>query len=156
MQMDGKNELILMLVFSFVAGYIFSMQLLAYKYSDVTTNLNKIYMALIMSSSMGIFGAAYMLFNHYTNEDLYLLMFFIIITGLIVVSIREQYGVDKDQFLLSMIEHHSAALTMAQKIKPKTDDQQVKKLADNIIESQTAEIIQMKQMLGQDGYDIRI
>jgi hypothetical protein len=35
----------MMIIYMFIIGYVFSMGLLAYKFDDVTNNINKFYMA---------------------------------------------------------------------------------------------------------------
>ena len=49
-----------------------------------------------------------------------------------------------------MIPHHSSAILMANKIKQKTSNKNIIKLADNIISSQTCEIKYMNDLLSQD------
>lgn len=51
-------------------------------------------------------------------------------------------------FLTMMIEHHEGAIEMAKTEKQKGAYEPAKKLADDIITAQTAEITQMKKMLG--------
>jgi uncharacterized protein (DUF305 family) len=46
-----------------------------------------------------------------------------------------------------MIEHHSMALLTSEEILQKTKSERVKKLADNIVATQRAEIAYMKQMV---------
>jgi len=50
-----------------------------------------------------------------------------------------------DAFLGEMIVHHEGAIEMAQTILEGTQRQELQVLANNIIEAQTAEIVQMKQ-----------
>lgn len=53
-------------------------------------------------------------------------------------------------YLEGMIEHHEGALQMTQMIED-SDNPEVKKLADDIIRTQTAEIAQMQQILKTSG-----
>ena len=46
-----------------------------------------------------------------------------------------------------MISHHSTALTTSHKIKNKTQNLELKQLAEDIINTQEKEISQMKQLL---------
>src|SRR6185369_14816438 len=98
----------LMIVYSFIIGYIFSMGLLADKFDDVTNNLNKIYMALLMAFSMGVYWYGY-------NDNIYMTSMYIILCIIIIILIRLQVAINDKQFLLSIIEHHSAAITMSKK-----------------------------------------
>ena len=52
-------------------------------------------------------------------------------------------------WLEGMIQHHEGALTMASHIAERGDDARVQKLSVAIEQSQTAEIAEMKQLLGQ-------
>ena len=63
-------------------------------------------------------------------------------------ALADAQGPEFDRlYLTGMIEHHEGAITMAQMAK-RGDDPRVQQLADAIITSQTAEIEQMKKMLG--------
>ena len=46
-----------------------------------------------------------------------------------------------------MIEHHSMALLTSEEIQQKTNNERVKKLAENIVTTQEAEIKYMKQLI---------
>ena len=58
----------------------------------------------------------------------------------------QQYILDED-YLKEMIEHHSMALLTSEEILQKTKSERVRKLAENIVSTQEAEINYMKQML---------
>jgi uncharacterized protein (DUF305 family) len=55
--------------------------------------------------------------------------------------------VDDEQWLKRMIGHHSTALTTTHKIKKKTKNDKIKKLAKEIIDAQEQEIQLMKSLL---------
>ncbi len=71
----------------------------------------------------------------------------IILTIITTLIIREQIFVDDDQWLRRMISHHSTALTTSHKIKNRTQNAELQKLAEDIIDTQEREIDQMKQLL---------
>lgn len=52
-------------------------------------------------------------------------------------------------WLEGMIQHHEGALMMASHIADRGDDPQVQRLSETIDRTQTAEIAEMKQLLGQ-------
>jgi hypothetical protein len=60
---------------------------------------------------------------------------------------RNQIYIDDEDYLREMIEHHSMALLTSEEILQKTQSDRVKKLAENIVSTQNAEINYMKQML---------
>ena len=71
----------------------------------------------------------------------------IILTIITTLITREQMFVDDDQWLRRMISHHSTALTTSHKIKNRTQNAELKKLAEDIIDTQEREIAQMKRLL---------
>lgn len=147
MPIDHNKYLVFMLIFSFIIGYFFSMALLAYSPSHITNNFNKIYMALLMATLMGTYHSGFDVIINPSKKNIAILLYFIIISVILIMYIKQQYGINQEQFLLSMIEHHSAAITMSEKVKPKLTDNRVKNLVDNIITSQSKEINEMKNIL---------
>ena len=146
MDHDSSNitsTVLYMMVYSFVIGYVFSMALLADKESHITFNYNKVYMALLMAFSMG----AYELGMMSVEPNIPGLVVLVVLSVLMISVIREQILIDDRQFLLGMIEHHSAALTMSKRIRCKTSDPFILKLTDDILESQNREIEQMQERL---------
>lgn len=77
-------------------------------------------------------------------------IFSIGIVGSILIStllLRRQFLIDDKQWLRRMISHHSTALTTTHKIYITTDNPKLKKLANEIIQTQEKEISLMKSML---------
>ncbi|MFE1246896.1 DUF305 domain-containing protein [Streptomyces sp. NPDC058735] len=67
-------------------------------------------------------------------------------------KLMEASGRDFDtMFLTMMVEHHEGAVEMATAEKDKGRYEPAKKLADDIIRAQTAEIEEMNKLLGKDG-----
>jgi ribonuclease P protein component len=77
----------------------------------------------------------------------------VFITGIVlsimvsILLLREQYMVSDKEWLKRMISHHSTALTTSHKIKERTKDNKIKRLAEEIIETQEKEIKIMKSWL---------
>ena len=66
-----------------------------------------------------------------------------------MTALEDATGADFDRlFLEGMIEHHEGAIQMAQMVLD-SENPEVKALGEAIVESQTAEIEQMKQVLGE-------
>ncbi|ARZ66720.1 copper resistance protein [Streptomyces albireticuli] len=64
-------------------------------------------------------------------------------------SLKGMTGTAFDKmFLTMMIEHHEGAISMANTEKRRGSYAPAKELADSIVTSQTAEIAQMRKMLG--------
>lgn len=68
-----------------------------------------------------------------------------ILTTLFIL--RKQIFVDDHQWLRRMISHHSTALTTSEIIKQKTKNPKLRKLAEEIIDTQNREIELMKNLL---------
>jgi hypothetical protein len=68
-----------------------------------------------------------------------------VIVSFSLFAIRKQLFINERQFLLGMIPHHSMAVHMSKNMKNENND--IKELLDNIIESQNKEIEFMKNRL---------
>jgi len=60
---------------------------------------------------------------------------------------RNQVWIGDEQYLREMIEHHSMALFTSDAILKKTSSYQVTKFAKNIVQGQTDEIREMREIL---------
>jgi len=138
-------KLLLMVGLSFVAMYLL-MYSMVDAYADVYNNVNQFYMAGLMAAPMMaiellVMGAMY------GNKRLNALLVgaSVLAAGAFFFGIRRQAAVSDQQFLRSMIPHHSAAILMCQQAN--ITDGAIKKLCGDIVTSQQAEIDQMKRML---------
>ena len=76
-----------------------------------------------------------------------LTILFIII---MIIFIRKQILIDDKQFLQGMVPHHSMAILMSKKIKNKTKNPRIQRLASQIIRSQANEINIMNDILKEN------
>jgi len=132
----------LMIALSFIAMFIL-MYAMVDSFSNVIININQFYMAGLMTMAMVIIELAVMS-SMYKNKKLNALILaagFIALAGF-YFGIRQQAAVGDKQFLKSMIPHHAAAILMVEKAN--LSDPEVKKLGQDIITAQQAEIAQMK------------
>lgn len=109
-------------------------------------NLNFFYMALVMWAPMGAIMLATMggmYRNRRLNTALYLAFAAIFVLSLL--GIRQQSLVGDDQFLRSMIPHHSGAILMCEEAK--LTDPEIRQLCGEIIQAQKDEIAQMKRII---------
>ena len=139
------KKLLLMVLLSFVAMYVL-MYSMVNTFSNAIPNVNQFYMAGLMTMPMVIIELAIM-GGMYLKKKLnaaILAASFIALIGFFL-CIRYQVGVSDKQFLKGMIPHHAAAILMAGKANIK--DPEIKKLTEQIILSQQAEIEQMKAKL---------
>lgn len=111
-------------------------------------NINRVYMTLLMVAPMAIIMLLVMR-SMYTNQTLnYLLI--AAFSGLFLLCfffVRAQTLVGNEQFLRSMIPHHSSAILMCQEAA--ITDPEIIQLCEEIIEAQREEIAQMKALLAQ-------
>ncbi|MFN3727425.1 MAG: DUF305 domain-containing protein [Allosphingosinicella sp.] len=109
-------------------------------------NINMFYMALTMVAPMAILMLL-MMGTMYGNKRLNLVLYagFAILFIAAFMGIRTQAGVGDTQFVRSMIPHHSGAILMCQEAQ--IADAELRQLCGEIVESQRAEIEQMKQIL---------
>ena len=137
--MLGVN-LLLSLIIMYVAMFA-----MIWTWGEFVQNINFFYMALVMWAPMGAIMLATM-GSMYRNRTLNFVLYaaFAAIFVLSLVGIRQQSLVGDDQFLRSMIPHHSGAILMCEEAK--IADPELRQLCDEIIEAQKEEIAQMKRI----------
>ena len=152
MAKDGMEKahylrLAAMIGLSFVAMYV-----LMYAMVDVlgnaVPNLNQVYMAGLMTAPMLVLEL--LLMGHmYANKKLNagLIVGGVVLLIVCWLGIREQAAIGDRQFLRSMIPHHAGAILMCKEAPLR--DAKIKHLCAGIIESQQAEIDQMKAWLAE-------
>ena len=131
---------------SFVAMFVL-MYAMVNAFSNVFINVNQFYMAGLMTAPMIIIELVLMA-SMYRNKKLNaaLLAGSVILLAACWMGVRRQAAVGDSQFLRSMIPHHAAALLMCEQAS--VTDPRIKKLCEDIRESQTREIAEMKAILG--------
>lgn len=124
----------------------FMMFTMIYSLGELYQNINFLYMALVMWAPMGSLMLL-MMSGMYRNRRLNLALHaaFAVIFILSFVAIRQQGLVNDQQFLRSMIPHHSGAILMCEQAS--LSDPQLIELCSGIIKSQRDEIELMKAML---------
>ncbi len=130
-----------MIIFSLMAGLLSTMNIMSVRYDDIRIHLNDIYMVFLMTSWMMLFHNLY----YFDNKSM-----FVYISAMSVVLciylIRNQVFINDTQFMKGMIPHHSMAILMAQKIKSKSNDTNILKLAKDIVSAQEKEITFIKSL----------
>lgn len=147
MSMEGASYRVFgwNMLLSLVTMY-FVMFTMIYSLGGFYNNLNMFYMALMMAAPMGALMLLFMksmFANRRLNGILYAL--FAAIFLLAYFGVRSQALVGDNQFLRSMIPHHSGAILMCEQASIK--DPEIESLCASIIISQKQEIDQMKQLL---------
>lgn len=142
-----KKEIIMYIVMVLTGMFFNPMNILAYRMNDLYISLTLFYGGLLMASNM-IWAheiVHYLAMGHFNLE---LFIFGICLSVFIsILLLREQYLVNDEQWLKRMISHHSTALTTSHIINEKTEDNNIKKLSKEIIDTQEREIKLMKSML---------
>jgi len=138
--------MIVMGIGSFIIQYFLMSPIMVNSTVDITNNLGKVYISIIMSLFMILLEL--MMHDHQYNvlsSNTYLIIGAILV--LFVYLYRNQVAINDKQYLEEMIEHHSMALLTSEQILKKTDDYNVSKLAKNIIQTQEDEIKIMRELL---------
>ena len=117
-----------------------------WSWGEFIQNVNFFYMALVMWASMGAIMLATM-GGMYRRRRLNAVLYaaFAAIFVLSLLGIRQQSLVGDDQFLRSMIPHHSGAILMCEEAK--LTDPEIRQLCGEIVQAQKDEIAQMKRIM---------
>ena len=135
-----------MFIGSFIIQYFLMPPIMVNKYAYVTNNIGKAYLATIMGISMVILEI--MMRDH--QYHVLSINWYAILFGLLAMFIylyRVQAAINDKQYLEGMIEHHSMAIFTSEAILKKTDNYNIAKLAKNIIEKQTDELLTMRELV---------
>lgn len=147
----GKNnytKLVLMLAASFVAMYI-TMYLNTYQIDHVYFSLTRFYMSCLGIAAMAIimFVAMRGMYQNRKKNIGIVIGSIILFVGALGL-VRDQASTVGDVlWMKAMIPHHSIAILTSERAD--IQDQEVKKLADDIIKAQRKEIADMKRMINR-------
>jgi uncharacterized protein (DUF305 family) len=111
-------------------------------------NINRVYMALMMVAPMVIL-MLWVMSSMYENRKLNVILYlgFSLLFVASFILARTQTPVGDDQFLRSMIPHHSSAIVMCE--ESAITDPQIIELCGEIVEAQVREIAEMKEILAR-------
>lgn len=145
MESNGYKKFFLMLGLSFLVMY-FVMYLNISSFNHFYSNINRAYMAALMVAPMSLIMLAFMA-GMYKNRKLNTAIVIgssLLFVGALVME-RSQTFVQDEEFMRSMIPHHSSAILVSENAD--LSDPEVKELAEQIIRAQKEEIAQMKKIL---------
>src|SRR3972149_5855200 len=117
-----------MIIISILVMYFLLSNVMIYKLDQINNNVNKVYMSLLMVSVMLCIEFILMIVIMKQPISYPLLFGLLLFSLFLVYLIRQQVLINDKQFLKSMIEHHSVALLMAEKILQKTKNPDITKL----------------------------
>jgi hypothetical protein len=135
-----EHEIAPILVIMLVAGLLTNMNVYTTNFDDIRWSLNDVYMSLMMSGWVFlIWGVAY----QGTKQTIIGLM----LLTISFYGIRTQFLITPNQYIKSMIPHHSMAITMSKELlQNQQPNSQLTTLANNIIASRQSEINLMKSL----------
>ena len=145
MNQSNYPKLLIMSVLSLISMYIL-MYSMVNVFDNVYNNLNKFYMAVLMTAPMVVFEV-WLMKAMYQNKTLNTIILIGSVAALAIffLFIRQQTAIYDKQFLRAMIPHHSSAILMCQQAK--LTDPEIQEMCRSIIDSQQAEIDQMKDIM---------
>jgi hypothetical protein len=140
-------RLVGMIVLSFISMYIL-MYSMAHSFADVYNSFNQVYMAGLMTAPMVVIEL-WLMSSMYKDKRLNAVAIVVSVAAgiLFFTFIRQQTLISDQQFLRSMIPHHSGAILMCEDAS--LQDQRIKDLCKEIISSQRREIDQMRALLDE-------
>jgi hypothetical protein len=128
--------------------------LMTNSYKNITNSIGKFYLSVIMALFMVLIEIMmYDYHNHTFSKHLY--TYCVLLLAFFIYLYRNQIGINDKQYLAEMIEHHSMAILTSDEILKKTNSYDVTKIANNIIQTQTDEINQMKNLLNKKNKTVR-
>ncbi len=131
---NKMNHFLMMFLIMIPSGLLSSMYIWVDKLDDVRLSLNDLYMTLLMTGWMLLFMAII-----HQNLNVFIIGLLMIIIN--IWCIRTQFMISESQYKLGMIPHHSMAIHMSKKLLKKDSNIKIKPLLNQIIDTQTKEII---------------
>ena len=118
------------------------------RWANVYGNINQFYMAGLMAAPMLIIEILLMA-KMYPNRTWNVLLGIGALLFMVACwfGIRQQAAIGDRQFIRSMIPHHAGAILMCE--QNRLQDPELKRLCEEIVTSQRAEIAQMKALLDE-------
>lgn len=122
------------------------MYVMIWEWGHFQLNINSLYMAVVMVAPM-VLTMLFVMRSMYENKRLNVALYvgFAVLFVLSFMGIRTQTPVGDDQFLRSMIPHHSGAILMCE--ESDISDPEVAALCEEIVKTQKEEIAQMEALL---------
>lgn len=130
-----------------VIAMFFLMYQLIYSWDHAMFSMNRLVSSFVMGTVMTLIMLGFMWKMYKGMATKVAVAVAALVLGIILLTInRDQTLIGDEDFMKSMIPHHSIAINNARKSDIR--DPRVKALADEIIKSQVREIAEMKWLLG--------
>lgn len=140
------HEIIKFIVMCIIGIFLNPMNMLLNDISDFYFSLTLFYGGLLMASNM-IWSHEILHFMLMKHMNIQVFFIGIILSIVSITLLRSQFLVNDNQWLKRMISHHSTALTTSKKIFKKSENTNIKKISQQIIDIQNEEIKTMKSHL---------
>ena len=128
------------------ASMFFLMYQLVYSLGHATFSVNRLIASLVMACVMTVVMLGFMWSMYSGWKTKVTVIVLASLTGLALLLVnRNQSLIEDVRFMSAMIPHHSIAINNARKAQ--ISDPRVRQLADEIIESQVQEIVEMKLLI---------
>ena len=138
-----------MIVTGFLTQYFIMSNVMTNDFTNITNSLSKIYISLVMAFIMGILEVLMHDMHQKTVSLNYYISLFLCF-GVSVWLYRKQIAVNEANYLREMIEHHDMALFTSKNLLDKPlISPKVRDFAKKIVNTQTKEIDEMKQLIQQ-------
>jgi uncharacterized protein (DUF305 family) len=122
------------------------MYLNTYELDHLFFSETRVYMALVMGATMAVIMLLFMWSMHENQKaNVGILVGGVLVFGVCLWLVRSQATVEDVSWMKAMIPHHSIAILTSERAN--ISDSRVRKLADQIIESQRKEIDEMKALI---------
>ena len=129
----------IMCIGMFITHFLIIRIIMTHMPQNITFNISKFYISIIIQVIIYDYN------THFISVQYYLTFIFAI--AIFIYLYRTQtYVLDKD-YLNELIENHSIEILTSEEILQKTNSKRVKKLAENIIATQEAEIKHIRQII---------
>jgi hypothetical protein len=147
MSMSLSYSVSYMIITGFLTQYFVMSNVMTYDIANITNNLSKIYISLVMAFIMGILEVLMNDMHQKTLSLRYYIPLFLCF-GISLWLYRKQISVNEANYLREMIEHHDMALFTSKNLLDKPNiAAEVRNFAEKIINTQTKEIDEMKQLI---------
>jgi hypothetical protein len=145
MEKLNYTKFIFMLICSAVSMYV-TMYFNTYEFTHVYFSWTRMYMTFLGVGGMAIIMLLFMR-KMYTNKikNTVIMIGSLLLMSISTYLVRQQIPINDLKWLRAMIPHHSIAILTSNRASLK--DQEVKKLAEEIIIAQEKEIVEMKKMI---------
>jgi uncharacterized protein (DUF305 family) len=122
------------------------MYLNTYQLDHVTFSETRTYMALVMGATMAVIMLSFMR-QMYSRRAVNMAIYLgsVVVFALSLWLVRSQATIDQVSYMKAMIPHHSIAILTSERAQ--IEDPRVRRLADQIIQSQREEIAEMKVLI---------